>query len=44
VIKNEFERIWKEDVLALSWYYPGSYVERLKKATEKSVRASGAPA
>jgi hypothetical protein len=34
-VTSEFERIWKEMVMACSRYYPGIYLEGLKKSTVK---------
>jgi hypothetical protein len=42
-MNDEPERIWKETALALSRYYPGTSLERLRKATETSIRIACVP-
>jgi hypothetical protein len=33
-MRDEFERIWKEVVVAISRYYPGISLEELRKTTK----------
>jgi hypothetical protein len=43
-MNNEYERIWKEAVVAQCRYYPGIFLERPIKTAPKSVREAGVQA
>jgi hypothetical protein len=42
-VNNELEMIWKEAALALSLYYSGIFLERLRKTIKTLVRIADVP-